>query len=359
MVKTNQKKIWIDLDNSPHVPFFRPIIKDLEKKGFSFVITVRECAQTAELADLYQLRYKKIGRHYGKNKLMKKAGTLFRSAQLIPFIIFHRPGLAISHGARCLFIVSRLLRIPTLGIADYEHTKGFIKMSWLLTPDIIPKTAYLMTGMRCENILSYPGIKEDVYVPFFTPDPSILNEINVPKGNIIVTIRPPAIEAHYHNPESEKLYEGVIKYLTEKKNVSMVILSRYHKQVEELKSQYKEMLKSRTIIVPEKAFDGLNLIWFSDFVVSGGGTMNREAAALGVPVYSIFRGTVGAVDRYLSENGRLVILEKIDDIKRKITVRKRDWSNGLPKTDNRALRVIVNHIERIWETSVVGKTFQK
>ncbi len=349
------KTIWIDLDNSPHVPFFRPIIRELEKRGFSFIITARNCAQTTELADLYCLKYKKIGRHYGKQKIMKVAGTLFRSIQLVPYILLHRPGLAISHGSRSLFIVSRLLKVPSLGIGDYEYTKGFIKMTWLMTPDIIPKTAYSMMGIHGNNIITYPGIKEDVYVPFFTPDSSILNEINAPKNNLIVTIRPPAVDAHYHNPESEILYDGVIKFLAEKRNVSMVILSRYPRQVQELKNKYIELITSRVIILPPKVLDGLNLMWFSDFVVSGGGTMNREAAALGVPVYSIFRGTIGAVDRYLSQNGRLVLLEKVEDIAIKIRVEKRYRPENPSKSENKTLNSIVSSIERIWNETIEKK----
>lgn len=352
MKAQKQKKIWIDLDNSPHVPFFRPIIAELEKKGFSFVITVRDCAQTAELADLYHFKYRKIGRHYGRHKILKVAGTLFRSLQLLPYVLAQKPGLAMSHGARCLFIVSRILNIPTLGIGDYEHTKGFVNMTWLMTPDLIPKSAYSMYGMQVNNILTYPGIKEDAYVPFFKPDPSILEDLGIPEGNIIATIRPPAVEAHYHNPESERLYEAVIANLANQQNVSMIVLSRYQKQVEELRSQHKDLVAAHRIIIPQKAYDGLNLIWFSDFVVSGGGTMNREAAALHVPVYSIFRGTIGAVDKYLSETGRLILLQSVEDVNNRVKVERRKRPEHPETADNKTLNCIVDHIVKIWDETI-------
>jgi predicted glycosyltransferase len=75
--------------------------------------------------------------------------------------------------------------------------------------------------------------------------------------------------------------------------------------------------------MPDKVLNGLDLIWHSDLVISGGGTMNREAAAMGVPVYSIFRGKLGAVDRYLSETGRLSLIQSRADVSAKIKVAKR------------------------------------
>ena len=340
-----KKKIWIDLDNSPHVPFFRPIIKELENRGHTIVLTIRNCSQTAKLADLYAFKYKKIGRHYGKNKILKVAGTLFRSLQMLPYILMKKPAIAVSHGSRSMVILANILRIPVLAISDYEHSSGQVKLDWLLVPEIIPKSSY---RFKPERILTYPGIKEDVYVPFFKPDPTILDNLKIPKENILTTIRPPASEAHYHNHESDILFEETIRYFSEKPNITMLILPRYDSQTQQIKSRYAELVKKKTMIVPEIVFDGLNLIWYSDLVVSGGGTMNREAAALGVPVYSIFRGKIGAVDHYLAESKRLVLIEKPEDIRTKIRLEK--WDRPSRKnTDNRTLDSVVGTIIGILE----------
>lgn len=342
-----KKKIWVDLDNSPHVPFFRPIIKELENRGHSIVLTIRNCSQTVKLANLYSFNYKKIGKHYGKNKLLKIAGTLFRSLQMLPYIIRQKPALAVSHGSRSMVILANLLRIPVLAISDYEHSSGWVKLDWLLVPEIIPKSSY---PFKPDRILTYPGIKEDVYVPSFKPDTAILIDLQVPKGNIFTTIRPPASSAHYHNPESDILFDEVIRYFGEKQNVTMLILPRYDSQSHEIKAKYAEMVKNGKMIVPEKVYDGLNLIWNSDFVVSGGGTMNREAAALGVPVYSIFRGKIGAVDRYLSQSGRLVLLESVADVRKKIKVEKRNIPAHPEAANNKTLNAVVEAITKIVET---------
>src|SRR3989442_14832911 len=100
-------KIWIDLDNSPHVPFFAPIVEELEKRGYSVVLTARDCFQVRELADLFHLNYKLIGRHSGKNKIRKMAGLCFRSLQLMPTVLKARPCLAVSHCSRAQVIERR------------------------------------------------------------------------------------------------------------------------------------------------------------------------------------------------------------------------------------------------------------
>lgn len=356
MQNSKRKKIWIDLDNSPHVPFFRPIIQELEKRGFVISLTIRNCSQTAELADLFNFKYTKIGRHYGKSKFLKVTGTLFRVLQMLPHVMKMRPGLAVSHGSRSMAVLGNLLKIPVVTIIDYEHTKGWCNVNWLLIPDIVSKSSYPMAPDR---ILTYPGIKEDVYVPGFTPDSIILRDLKVPATNILTTIRPPANAAHYHNPESEKLFEEVIRYFAEKNNITMVILPRYDSQKTEIKSRYPGLVEKRTIIIPDKVYNGLNLIWHSDFVVSGGGTMNREAAALGVPVYSIFRGTIGAVDKYLSQSGRLVLLESVGDVAAKIKIEKRAIQGAASFSNSATLQSVVESIIRIWEYEAAGKSEKK
>jgi uncharacterized protein len=342
-----KKKIWIDLDNSPHVPFFKPILDDLHKKGYRTLLTARDCFQVCGLADLVHLKYKKIGRHYGKNVVMKVAGLLIRALQLMPTVMKEKPDLAVSHGSRSQILIASILNIPTVVIADYEFTQAVARPTYVIVPEMIPDNSVKGYG---KSVFKYPGIKEDVYVPDFKPDPSIYRELGIREEELIVTIRPPATEAHYHNPESELLFEATINFLGKQTNTRMVILPRNEKkQTAWVKSNWSEWCDSRKIIFPEHVVDGLNLIWHSDLVISGGGTMNREAAALGVPVYSIFRGKIGAVDRYLSDNGRLTLLETVGDVQTKILLNKRDRSTKLDNSKRNALGKIMEHIERIVE----------
>lgn len=349
MHKQKSKTIWIDLDNSPHVPFFRPIIAELKNRGFTVDVTIRDCAQTAGLADLLQIDGRRIGRHYGKNSFMKVAGTLFRSLQLLRTI--SSPALAVSHGSRSMMLLARALGIPTICIADYEHSQGLVVNSdWLVIPEIIPKSAFAKAPHR---IVAYPGIKEDVYVPMFHPDPTILAELGLPNDQVIVTVRPPADQAHYHTAESDAMFHAVVTYLSKSSSVIMLILPRYANQKHDIELRYRELIDRGSVIIPEKVQNGLNLIWNSDFVVSGGGTMNREAAALRVPVYSIFQGKLGAVDEFLSHDGRLVLLQKLEDMS-KIRIEKRIGPGYPRQYPNVALRSIVDTIANIWEIEAKG-----
>lgn len=342
----SKKKIWIDLDNSPHVPFFRPIISELNRRGYATVITARDCFQVCGLADLARIPYHKIGRHYGKNTLLKVVGLLVRSLQLLPVAMERKPDLSVSHGSRSQLLTSKLLNIPSIVIMDYEFAQMVIRPTFFIIPELLSKSPVY----QGHPFFQYPGIKEDIYVPDFVPDSGILSDLKLDPGKIIITIRPPANEAHYHNPEAEKLFVGVVEFLDKRDDIQMVILPRNEKtQTAFIQNTWPELIKKRKIIIPDHAVDGLNLIWFSDLVISGGGTMNREAAALGVPVYSIFRGTIGAVDHYLENNGRLVLLTSNNDIETKLVLQKRDKPEKLSKKSRVTLNTLVDEIIAVVE----------
>jgi predicted glycosyltransferase len=342
------KKIWIDLDNSPHVPFFAPIIEQLEARGYRVVVTARDCFQVAELARLLGLKCQMIGRHYGKNTLLKLAGLGVRALQMAPTVWHEKPDLAISHGSRSQLILANLLRIPAATIGDYEFSKLFVivRPGWLIVPQVIPDAA--VQGFK-SRILKYPGIKEDVYAPRFQPDPAIVEDLGLGDGRLIVTVRPPATEAHYHVPQSQELFNEVLNYLGERPEVKIILLPRNQRQAEAIRSARPELFASGQATIPGHVVDGLNLVWHSDLVISGGGTMNREAAALGVPVYSIFRGRIGAVDRYLATQGRLILIESREQLRSKLVLRPRQRSATPASASSGSLHALVEHIVGIVE----------
>jgi len=339
-------KIWIDLDNSPHVPFFAPIIDELQKRGHSLLLTARDCFQVRELADRFQLDYKLVGRHYGKNTMRKLVGLGVRAAQLMPAVLKAKPRLAVSHGSRAQLIVSACLGIPSLSIGDYEFSKvwALVQPTWIMCPDVIPTAAIRGDSRR---ILKYQGIKEDVYVPRFVPSPDIRAQLGLQDSDVVVTLRPPASEAHYHHALSDELFAAALEFLSNKPEVKLVVLPRNEKQAISLRKSQPELFRNGKMRIPEHVVDGLNLIWYSDLVISGGGTMNREAAALGVPVYSTFRGHIGAVDQYLSTKGRLVLLENVKDVAAKIRMVRRTRPAKPPNGDGTVLSSIVEQIVAI------------
>lgn len=342
------KRVWIDIDNSPHVPFFLPIIDELRSRGMEVILTARDIYQVCDLLEFYGLPCQVIGRHYGKNKALKVLGNCMRAVQLMPTTRKSRPDLALSHGSRAQILVCKALGIPSVMMHDYEHSTktGFLTPDWVFMPDVIPSLAM---GGNENRILKYPGIKEDVYVPRFRPEPSVLKQLGIGEDDLVVTLRPPATEAHYHNPESESLFAETVRMLAEQSHVRAVTLPRNARQAEQLRQEWADVISAGKMIIPARPLDGLNIIWFSDLVISGGGTMNREAAALGVPVYSIFRGKIGAVDQYLEKSGRLTLVESVQQVRQKIVLKRRIRASQPDWGDRPTLRFIVDNIVTILE----------
>lgn len=345
----SSKEIWIDIDNTPHVPFFAPIVEGLTQRGFPVLLTARDAYQVKELFRLFNMPCRTIGRHYGRHKLLKVMGTVIRASELAARVALSRPALALSHGSRSQLLAASFLRIPTVMIGDYEFScwKTGVHPDWVMVPSVIPEEAIPINRNR---VLKYPGIKEDVYVPFFKPDPKLRGQLGLREEDFVVTARPPATEAHYHDPESDVLFHAAIDYLASQPGVRIVVLPRNKKQTQSVRECWPQLFASGKMVLPEHVVDGLNLLWSSDLAISGGGTMNREAAALGVPVYSVFRGKIGAVDQYLARKGRLVLLEKTEDVPRKVILSKRVRPASPNNNHFETLETIVANIVSITES---------
>lgn len=343
------KPIWIDLENSPHVLFFHPIIRELEQRGHRLLITARDAYNVLELLDRFDLDARRVGRHHGKNLVMKGAGLMWRALQLSRLVLRHRPSVAVAHGSRSQVTTAYLLGIPSLSIVDYEHGAGWglpwVRPTATMFPEVIPKSAL---GNATGELLPYPGIKEDVYVWEAQPDPSIYPELGLSETDLIVTVRPPATSAHYYVEASGDVFSAAMDHLLQHPEVKIVLLPRTSEQDHECRSRWSEAFQSGRVLIPDRAVDGINLCLHSDLVVSGGGTMNREAATLGIPVYSIFQGSIGAVDRYLSEQGRLVLIRGNADVARLIKVERREKGAGSSEGDvPPALTRILEQIEKM------------
>jgi uncharacterized protein len=221
-----------------------------------------------------------------------------------------------------------------------------MRPTWEMVPSIIPDDTLCCDK---DHIKKYPGIKEDVYAWKFKPDSVLLQNLGLDESDLIITARPPATEAHYHNPESEGLFTAFMEMACRNPKTRIVLLPRNKQQGEFIRSRWPEWFAQGKTIIPGATLDGLNLIWYSDLLVSGGGTMNREAATLGVPVYSIFRGAIGAVDRHLQQSGRLTLVETPADVAGKIRLEKRVRRSVAETTSRKSLDQIVNTIEELVE----------
>jgi predicted glycosyltransferase len=298
--------VWIDLENTPHVPFFGPIIRTLEQRGIEVILTARDFAQTVALLERNQMTAMVIGGEYGKDTLSKILGLSARALTLRTKLKEQQIDLAIGHGSRGLLLASKLMRISSLTMYDYEGASvGFFnKFSTLvLTPEVVGKALLQKHRISPKKLRTYPGIKEDVYAGELKPDGSIYRALGLDPRKIIVTIRPPSDTAHYRSDQSQQLFDAIVQLLTQREDIEMLISARTRDQRQRLSTTYKDR---PNIHIPETAFDGLNLLYHSDLVVGGGGTMNREAAALEVPVANIFKGAQGAIDAALVNSGKMV-----------------------------------------------------
>lgn len=342
-----RKTVWVDLENTPHVPFFAPITHALEEQGCRVVLTARDAYQTCEMAALYRLNCTLIGRHYGRSKFRKVLGLAIRTAQLVQFARKERPKLAISHGSRSQVVASNLLRIPSVMLDDYEHTQstGAARPTWTIIPRALQRTSLARQGG--DRVRYYDGIKEDVYATRFTPDARIQDDLGLRAAQIVVTVRPPATEAHYHNPESEVLFARFVERARLAPATKVILLPRNGRQAADIRARWPAWFTDDRVLIPASVVDGLNLLWHSDLVVSGGGTMNREAAALGVPVFSIFRGRIGAVDTMLQAEGRLHLISTAEEVDQRIALQPRKKAAERSATASPVLHQIVSTLQSI------------
>lgn len=307
-------RVWIDITNSPHVPFFRPLIGLLHGRGHDVTVTSREYAQTLELLDDADIEHEVVGPAHGGASAFGKARALGgRLLALRRFARGRRFDVALSHASHELPLTARLLRIPSAYAFDYEfarlqHTLGCSAATRVVVPDAIPADRLHRLLAPERKIRRYRGLKEEYYLGGFEPDPGVLDLLGVDRSRVIVVVRTPPDVSAYHR-HGNPLFPEVLERLGRDSSVHAVVLPRTAEQRTEIAN-----LGLPSLIVPDRAVDAPSLVASADLVVSAGGTMNREAVALGVPVYTVFAGTLGAVDAALERDGRLRGLLSADDL---------------------------------------------
>lgn len=327
VIKIMKKAIWIDVDNSPHVPLFAPLIRSYRESGVEVVLTARDHAQTIELLENagFSGTFEIIGKHYGKNKFNKIRGLIVRAKQLVSFIKKHKNvKTAVSHGSRSMVLAAHWLKIPVISMYDYEFTETEIFNRFsdkVLVPDQIPDKTLDEISLPPAKRVKYQGLKEELYLNYFEPDENFWrefiaeNNLKISPEKILIALRPPATTANYHNEQSETLLRELLRYFLSCENAFTIILPRTGEQKIEIEHLIKELkLDEKRCFIIGKAINGLDLAVNVDLLVSGGGTMNREAVLLGTPVYSIFAGKQGALDAAMERSGQLTFIRSSADI---------------------------------------------
>jgi len=334
-------RLWIDLANSPHVPFFKALANRFEAQGHAVETTARELAETIPLARAAGFAPEVVGAHAGRD-VSKKAGTLMsRAWELAGWARKRKFDLAISHNSYSQILAARGLGIKTITLMDYEHQPAnhlaFRLASRIIIPASFPAKRLRAFGARAGKVRRYHGTKEDVYLADFQPNPSFgaeLCELGVNPDNTVVLMRPPAHDALYHRFQNT-LFDEALGMLLANERVQVILLPRNE-------AQRAAYAKDR-LIIPAAPLDGANLIAASDLVISAGGTINREAAALGVPAASIYAGHWAAVDEELVKEGRLRRIANVDDL-RSLSIEKKQSA-----TPRRSVGVIDEVVRLIFE----------
>jgi uncharacterized protein len=298
--------VWVDITAPAHPLVFRPIIQHLRRRGHEVIVTARDYAQTLELLELHGIEYVSFGRHGGASRARKLASLMRRTVRM------RRVGasgfdLAAAHGSNELPLAARWLGIPAVNMFDYEwatqqHKIGCRLARRVITPEAVPPERLRRYGVGPQKLVQYPGLKEEYYLSDFEPDRRVLDALGVDPRRILVVLRPPPEVSLYHR-KSNPLFPRVVDFLGRREDVQAVALPRTEAQRQELRS-----MALPSLMVPDHAVEAQSLVALSDVVVSAGGTMNREAAAFGVPVYTIYGGRLGGVDEALIRERRLAPL---------------------------------------------------
>jgi uncharacterized protein len=308
-------RVWIDVSNSPQVPFFRPLIELLRERGHEVEVTTRDYAQTLELLRLHGIAHTAVGPGHAGASALRKSRVM--AARLLA-LRRHAKGrgfdLALSHASHELPLVARSLGIPSAYAFDYElarvqHGLGCRAATRVVVPDVIPQRRLDGLGARIPKVRRYEGLKEEYYLAGFRPDLTPLEALGLDRARVLVVVRTPPDVSLYHR-HGNPLFARVLERLGRDPGVQAIVLPRTTGQREAIAA-----LALPSLVLPEHAIDAQSLVAVADLVVSAGGTMNREAVALGVPVYTTFAGRLGAVDDGLVREGRLERLGRADALR--------------------------------------------
>jgi uncharacterized protein len=297
-------KVWIDLSNSPHPLIFAPVVRHLSADGHDAFITARDNAQTVELAQERWPEIDVIGAESPRKRTAKLGTFTQRVEMLRRRAATAKPDVALSHNSYAQIVAARRLRIPVVTAMDFEFQPAnhlaFRLATTVLLPEVIPVRAVQGQGADPRKVVRYPGLKEELYVGDFAPDPRILSKVGIEaRPTTVAVVRTPPTRAIYH-ASANPLFEGVLRTICDQKDIACVVLTRHREQIEAIGA-----LGLPNCIVPIAAIDSRSLMYAADVMIGAGGTMTREAALMGIPTWTMFAGTVPAVDAWLERAGKL------------------------------------------------------
>jgi uncharacterized protein len=310
-------RAWIDVENPPQVQYLTPFKGAFESAGAEVVLTARDYGETYALLRGRGLPFTPVGSSYGRERWRKALGLVRRTVALgRVFPRGRRPDLVV-HAGRAAPLAARRLGAASFALCDYEYSHMGVDRvagSYVLFPEAIDRTAFLELGFAADRLLPFQGLKEDITFAELDLDGIPAHDLPHAAGDglVRVFVRPPAEESHYYREESGALSLQLLEFLARRDDAVVVFSPRYRSQAEYL-ARFSWKVPP---VVLHEAVPIVSLLKAVDLVISAGGTMIREAAYLGVPAYSTFRGEQGGVDRRLEALGRLEFIASADDFER-------------------------------------------
>jgi len=319
-------RIWVDLTNTAHIYVLRPLVEELERLGHDVELTARPLSQTVDALEQWGHPHTVLGRHGGATRAGKARAAAERIAAMVRFGRPRRFDGGLAHGSTDLPVACRVFGLPNATMSDYEwaatqHAVNFRLATQVLVPDAIPESRVRRYGARPPKLVRYPGLKEEYYLHDFEADRGVLDTLGLDAGSVICVVRTAPSYALYLGGQESALLPRVLRRLAGDPRTQTVVITRTGEQADAV-----EALGLPRVVVPRRTVDARSLIALGDVVVSAGGTMNREAAVLGTPVWSVFEGRMGAVDEKLMREGRLRRLERPEDL----VVEKKPDGGGRP-----------------------------
>ena len=301
-------RIWIDLSNSPHVRLFEPVVLAFRQRGWDVALTARDHAQTLGLARDRWANVVPVGGPSPAARGAKAKAILERARELTRFARAVQPDVAFSHGSYAQLLAARVAGVPAATMMDYEHQPAnhvsFRLASRVIVPEAFPESSLRKQGARGAKVARYKGFKEELYLADLEPDAKVLDDLSLDRDQLLAVFRPPPAGALYHRSVNER-FDDLLEEAARRKDVQLVLLPRSNEQAD----VYRRVARVR---IPDRVIDTCSLMAFADVVIGAGGTMNREAALLGTPTYTVFAGKLAAVDAELIRLGLLHDLRSID-----------------------------------------------
>jgi len=295
-------KVWADILTPKQVLFFAPVVQELRESGVEVLLTSRRYREVVPVAELAGLDLTYVGERGGRGKEEQLVAATRRQAEMIPIVKDFGPRLAFSTGSVVCARVAFGFGIKHIAVNDSPHSEIAGRLSLplsyhLLCPWVIPYTAWRKFGLDRRQVSTYHALDPAAWLKRKSPEGPV-PDIDPKKRT--VTVRVQESDAPYLAGVDERLTDSLLESLVETfPDCNIVVLCRYDYQVKDVISKF-----GSRCIVPEEVVSGHSLLARTDLFIGMGGTMNAEAALMGVPAMSLFQGSL-FTDRYL-ESVRLL-----------------------------------------------------